>query len=285
MSGQPAPGSILLHMTKGEISKLIAWADNGQYSHAAIVIDNDTIAEAVAAGVRLYSLKQRLSEKDEFHWIDARAPAQPLGAGDLAAVAAVAQGYIGTPYPLNELLLLGVLCAARDKIPENEVARLVVRMALDYAIDADPKAMVCSEFVFRCFAEAATVPVHRLAPRIVIAPPKAVPFPDIDWLKLWQEYEDARQRAHGGPALPELVRAQDRRSDSAGDEVRELREKAARVRARLAAGRAGSGAADAAAAAATPVLDDPSPNPKMVTPGDLGGSPSFGPTERVVSSE
>src|SRR5512139_1678081 len=99
MNASLAPGSILLHMTKGEISKLIAWADNGQYSHAAIVLDDDKIAEAVAAGVREFPLADRLAQADEFRWIDAYAPAQPLGAADLEAVRTVAKGYVGVPYP------------------------------------------------------------------------------------------------------------------------------------------------------------------------------------------
>jgi hypothetical protein len=282
MNASLAPGSILLHMTKGEISKLIAWADNGQYSHAAIVLDDDKIAEAVAAGVREFPLADRLAQADEFRWIDAYAPAQPLGAADLEAVRTVAKGYVGVPYPLNELMLLGLVCAARDKIPEHEWARWIVREAFDLALAADPKSQVCSEFVFRCFAEAKTSPARRLAPRIVVEPRREVPFPDINWGALWKEYEDARQRAHGPPTRPRtpLRPAVAATRPVEGDRVDldELRAKAAQVRARR-----GVGAIAAATAAAGPI-EDPRPNPKLVTPADLAASPSFSVAARVVSS-
>ena len=282
MNDRLAPGSILLHMTKGEISKLIAWADDGMYSHAAIVLDAGTIAEAVSEGIRQFRLADRLADAADFRWIDAYAPAQPLGADDLEAVRAVAQGYLGAPYPLNELLLLGLICAARDKIPGNGWLRLIVREAFDLALDPDPGAQVCSEFVFRCFAEAKTSPARRLAPQIVIEPRQHVPFPEIDWWALWREYEAARDRAHGTTKppgrLPEPSAAATRLGEGVLADADELRAKAAQIRARYGIGRI---AAEAVAAGRN---EDPRPNPKLVTPADLAGSPSFRLAGRIVSS-
>jgi len=282
MNDRLAPGSILLHMTKGEISKLIAWADDGIYSHAAIVLDADTIAEAVSEGIRQFPLAQRLADAAEFHWIDAYAPAQALGADDLNAIRAVAQGYLGAPYPLNELLLLGLICAARDKMPGNGWLRLMVREAFDLVLDPDPQAQVCSEFVFRCFAEAKTSPARRLAPHIVVEPRRSVPFPEIDLRALWKEYEAARNKAHGTPKppgkLPDPTAAATRLGAGVFADADELRAKAAQIRARYGIGPI---AAEGVAAGRT---EDPRPNPKLVTPADLAGSPSFSLAGRVVSS-
>lgn len=284
-------GDILLHMGKGEISKLIAWAGSSDYSHAALVIDVDTIAEAVSVGARTLPLKDRLAQAEEFRWIDAFRPSKAIAEADLALVRQVAKGYLGVPYPLNELFVLGVVCAVRDKLPQHPWARLVVRLALDHVVNSDPKAQVCSEYVYRCFAEAATRPPRALAPRIVIEPPVDTPFPDIDWLALWKEYEAARQ--HSQPhavaaSKPTLAGAAQAgfAAVAAAAEVGEdeLRDKAAAVRARLAASRAkvlASANGHVAAAPQAP-LPDPLPNPKTVLPADLASSPSFAKGARVL---
>lgn len=284
------PGTVLLHMTVGEISKLIAWANNGQYSHAAIYLGGDDLAEAVSAGTVIGKLSQRLDMRDKFRWIDAYVPATPFTDTDIQLVRDVAHRYLGSPYPLQELALLGVLCAARDKFDAPPLARWVMREAMNYLADVlDPgfKGLVCSEFVYRALAEAATAPPRRLAPRIVVTARAPQPFPDIDWHALYQEYIEASERARHTPAaLPERVRdaaLQPGPEPADEREFAELRALAARVRRvhGLAEPAAPRRERQALGLAQLPPVDL-APNPKTVTPSDLADSPSLRYAARVL---
>jgi hypothetical protein len=70
-------GDVLLHMGRGELSKLIAWVGDSQYSHAAVVIDETQLMEAAASGVRLASLVQRTAMIANFHYVDVFRPTRP----------------------------------------------------------------------------------------------------------------------------------------------------------------------------------------------------------------
>src|SRR5215469_9490855 len=152
-------GDVLLHMGRGELSRLIAWVGDSAYSHAAVVFDDDRLIEAAASGVRYAPRSARAGMTENFHYIDVFRPNR-LQRHDREAMVSLLQGalnpYLGRPYPMTSLFTLGIVCAVRNKIPGSRDLRRVVRMALDLVIENDPDKVVCSELVYRGFDEAAT---------------------------------------------------------------------------------------------------------------------------------
>jgi hypothetical protein len=257
-------------MGDGEISKLIAWASNSRYSHSALVLDSSTLIEATGAGVKTKPLAPRLTDSQEFSLIDAwrfgGVDAQ-LSAARLAALQDSARSFLGAPYPLNQLFELGIVCALRDKLAWPEPLKWLLRIALDQAVHSDPGQMVCSEFIYRSFADAKTEPPGALRPIIDVVAAAQLPFPDIDWFALYREYEEARQASpHTLPAAP--LRASAAPSPAAPATVdpehaalaRQIRQMRRSARTPMA------GIAEIVA---------PWPNPETVTPEDFATSPSF----------
>ena len=281
-------GDVLLMLGEGPLSQLIAWCGDSIYSHAALVAAGGDLIEAAAKGVRRYPLAQRIADQANYHFVDAFRPlardGSALDDGDRASVLAHAQSLLGTPYPLDQLATLGVLVAVRGKLPRQPLARLVVREALDRLVRDDPSHMVCSELVYRSFAECDAQPRGRLAPRIVSAPRGSEPFPQVDWKALWDEVwpllrpqrqavlADATRAALAGDAQAERRLATPAPDDGLEDS--------------LAQARAALGVADAPAmlsgAAATPPVPATDPNPRLVTPLDLALTPSHVALGRVM---
>ena len=294
------PGDVLLMLGEGPLSQLIAWCGDSIYSHAALVADQGELIEAAASGVRRYPLAKRLADTVNYHFIDAFRPlardGSALGSADTALVLAHAQSLLGVPYPLDQLATLGVIVAVRGKLPGDPRVRLVVREALDHVVRDDPSHMVCSEVVYRSFAECAAQPVGRLAPEIVLEPRGTAPFPQIDWKALWEEVwplirperrpalqaETARLRrgaslsqAAAGEAMPEG-------DATAEDDLPAMLQRAREtlgVQAHAATAELATGRATAPGAASIPV---PDPNPKLVTPLDLAATPSHVELGRVM---
>ncbi len=285
-------GDVLLMMGEGPLSELIAWASDGAYSHAAIVADAGDLIEATTGGVVRTPLRARLADRDHYRFIDAVRMDGGHGPGlepaDAAAVLARAASLLGMPYPVDELALFGVIMAVRGKWPRHALGRLLVRVALDHALPDDTGRVVCSEVVYRAYAECTAEPAGRLAPVIVVGERGTAPFPDIDWKRLleqlWpllgprdrQALEPARTALLAGtedgaglPGLPVV-----------GDDELEAARRAALERAGLLAGEGGRAAR----------LDDPGtvvpdPNPRLVSPQDLAASPSFVPLGRVMQRD
>lgn len=273
-------GDLLLMMGDGPLSDLIAWASDGVYSHAAIVADGGELIEASLAGVRRYPLAGRMQEQAHFHYIDAFRLRDRRGdaftAADLELVRRHAQDMLGAPYAVDQLALLGVVMAVRGKWPAHPLARRLVRIALDHALPAESPGMVCSEVVYRAWAECAATPRGALAPEIVEGARGTAPFPDIDWKALFDEIGpllggksrvDAAAGLRG--AMPPAATAADAwlLADGAPDVPDEALEQARQeVLARL-DNRAlmRSSGVDAAL--------DARPNPRLVSPQDLANSP------------
>lgn len=273
------PGDVLLHRGSGQLSALIAWAGDSPFSHAAFVYDDAQISEAAAVGVRHMPLPGRLVDATDFLRIDVYRPTAELAANQLAAVRAVADGYLGTPYPINELTQLAVICALRDKIPHDNRLRLLLREVSDHLIDNDPHHLVCSEFVYRAFAEAKLTP--SIAPRIAILDWVDTPFPEINWLELIIELEEDKKRAQNAQKN-RGVPAPSPPSPSLRDDVAvstdELRQKHAELREALGVSAKATPATNSAAivnAMAGPLLFEPNPNPRTILPADLASSPDF----------
>lgn len=281
-------GDILLMMGEGPLSDLIAWASDGRYSHAAIVVDGGDLLEASLAGVRRVPLARRVAEYDHYHFIDAYRPhdrrERAYDACARGLVVAHAGGMLGRPYPVDQLALMGVVMAVRGKWPRHPLGRWLARVALDRALPAESPAMVCSEVVYRAWAECAVDPRGAMAPRIVEGPRGDARLPDIDWWALWEEFGPlVKARA---PVLPQAGALLAGRGDAGaalagalGDLPDAELERARReVLARLGAGagadadvllRSGAGGEAHGGAAGLPA-----PNPRLVSPQDLANSPS-----------
>lgn len=292
---------VLLMMGVAPLSQLIAWCGDSIYSHAALVADGGDLIEASAQGVRRYPLARRLADRAEYRFVDAFRPLARDGStlqdDDRARVLAHAKSLLGTPYPLDSLATLGVLVAVRGKLPSHWLARLVVREALDHLVRDDPSHMVCSEMVYRAFAECDAQPRGRLAPTIVLEPRGTAPFPKIDWKALWEEVwpllRPGRQAALGevapraaraggtADAAPLLAAAVP--DDGLEDSLAQARAALGVAGAQVAAAqRLRSALGDAAQPA--PPIPIPDPNPKLVTPLDLAATPSHKAVGRLMEA-
>ncbi len=273
----PRSGDLILMLSTGPVSAMIAWCGDSIYSHAALMADNGDMLEASASGVRRYPLAKRLADRAEVVYLDAfrslDKSGEPLGDAERAAVVAAGETFLGTPYEFDRLLEIGVISAVRQKIPKHPLARLLVREALDHLLENDDRAMICSEFVYNSFLLAKVDPPGSVIPGIVVAPPSDLPFPQIDWVafakEMWQLLQ-ARPKAAvlRATAMPEALGADIADEDIAG--------RMAEARRRLGGGLL---AASVPAAAGSPV---PNPNPKLVTPLDLASSPSHTALGRLV---
>ncbi|WP_262378471.1 hypothetical protein [Luteimonas viscosa] len=289
-------GDILLMLGEGPLSELIAWASDGDYSHAAVVADGGDLIEAAASGVRRYPLAQRIADQTNYHFIDAYRMhgdgGGPLDAADLADVLAKAQSLLGIPYPVDQLALLGVIMAVRGKWPVHPWTRLLVRVALDHALPDSTDGMVCSEVVYRAYAECAAAPPGRLAPEIVVGARGTAPFPDIDWKALFDEVwpllrPEGRQSLQAPRTLVNAMRSVDLSGageaegslPAVSDEELELARQG--VLAKSAHGVVAKEGADALLrTGAGPV--DRTPNPRLVSPEDLADSPSLARLGRLM---
>ena len=265
-------GDILLMMGEGPLSDLIAWASDGVYSHAGIVVDGGELVEASLGGVRRYPLARRMNEFEHFHFIDAWRPRDGRGrafaATERGLVREHAATMLGLPYPVDQLALLGVVMAVRGKWPAHPVLRKLVRIALDRALPTQSPGMVCSEVVYRAWAECAAEPRGNIAPAIVEGERGTAPLPPIDWKRLAEEFgplllPQPASRLRGTAPLEVLSLAED--PDAPTDEA--LEEARQQVLSRL--GRGGP--------LCTPAPGAPAghhPNPRLVSPQDLANSPS-----------
>lgn len=276
-------GDILLMMGEGPLSDLIAWASDGVYSHAGIVVDGGELVEASLSGVRRYPLARRMTDFEHFHFIDAWRPrdgdGRAFGPDDLALVRDHAATMLGLPYPVDQLALLGVVMAVRGKWPAHPFLRRIVRIALDRALPAQSPGMVCSEVVYRAWAECAAEPRGRLAPAIVEGERGTAPLPPIDWLRLVEEFGPilfpkpaGRLRGPGPVDIGSLSEDPDAPTDEALEQARQ------QVLSRL-----GHGSLLRASAAGAPGSHHP--NPRLVSPQDLANSPATWCVGRLLERE
>ncbi len=271
-------GDLILMLSTGPVSAMIAWCGDSAYSHAALMADNGDMMEASASCVRRYPLAKRLADSSEVVYLDAfrsvNKAGLPLSDAERAAVVAAGEVFLGTPYEFGKLLEIGIISAVRQKLPEHPLARYLVREALDHLLENDDRAMICSEFVYNCFLLAKVDPPGAVTPTVVVAPPSGLPFPKIDWVAFAKEmWELLQARPHAAAlramASPETL--------GVGIQDEELTGRMAEVRARL--GLHGLMASPAPAAAGSVV---PNPNPKLVTPLDLATSPSHSALGRLA---
>ena len=271
-------GDLILMLSTGPVSAMIAWCGDSAYSHAALMADNGDMMEASASGVRRYPLAKRLADSSEVVYLDAfrsvNKAGLPLSDAERAAVVAAGEVFLGTPYEFGKLLEIGIISAVRQKLPEHPLARYLVREALDHLLQNDGRAMICSEFVYTSFLLAKLAPPGPVTPTVVVAPPSGLPFPKIDWVAFAKEMWQLLQARPHAAALRATASPETLGVDIGDDE---LTGRMAQARAKLGVG--GLLASSAPAAAGSVV---PNPNPKLVTPLDLASSPSHSALGRLV---
>ncbi|MEV0290682.1 hypothetical protein AB0H36_41690 [Kribbella sp. NPDC050820] len=157
------PGDVLLFHGNSFLSWAIRLFDNTDVNHAALALDETTLAEAAARGLRRAPLAAAVATND--YMTVRRYPN-----ADLASVIGTAGGWVDrrSPYAYQQIVLLGLLAATRA-IPVGGFGRRMLRSILDHAaaalnafVDVDGhRSMICSEFVYRSFSEAPSDPRER----------------------------------------------------------------------------------------------------------------------------
>lgn len=194
-------GDLLLMLGKSQLSKLIAWFGDSIYSHVSLVSADGLLIEGIRPIVAESPLAARLASDGPVVFVDAyrslAADGSPLGDDDRAAVLRHARSLIGTTFAQDDLVTIGLLVALRGKPRHLPVwLRWLIREATDHAIRADSDRMLCSEFAYRAFADADTVPARRLARPIVPGEPSDLPFAEVDYIKLQEEVREMLKPKH-----------------------------------------------------------------------------------------
>lgn len=280
-------GDLLLMLGKSQLSKLIAWFGDSRYSHVSLVSVDGLLIEGIRPAVKESPLADRLAADGPVVFVDAyrslAADGGALDADDRAAVLRHARSMIGTTFAQDDLVTIGLLVALRGKPRHLPVwLRWLIREATEHAIRADSDKMLCSEFAYRAFADADTVPARRLARPIVPGEPSDLPFPDVDYAKLQEEVREMLKPKH--KVLEQGVVGAEAVMESAPvwDTVDALELDDATLDVSIAALRTRMGlesshmenanVVDGLFGAGLPALGPP--NPKLVRPRDLADSPA-----------
>ncbi|HYM20543.1 MAG TPA: hypothetical protein VEW28_06015 [Candidatus Kapabacteria bacterium] len=175
--GQPVhrsdlkPGDVFLYHGTATISSLIRFFDGSDYSHTGIYF-NDSVLEAVSEGVKLRGLDESVNGVayvDIYRWVSGGIDTLGSAGFPAAPVLARCEWYhkTGDRYAYEELFLLSILASVRH-IPLPIVMPLV-RIYLDRAsavlpilLSENKEPMICSELIYRVYAEADTAGKYRL---------------------------------------------------------------------------------------------------------------------------
>jgi len=153
-------GDVLLFRGTSALSWAIRLFDGGDVNHAAIALGDGHLAEAAGAGLVLADIEPAVA-RNTFVEVRRRHDVAPA---DIADVVATAQRYVtnGNRYAYQQIFLLALLGITR-RIPAPRAARRLLRSAMDHAaaalndlIPSGRTRMICSEFVYRTYAEAST---------------------------------------------------------------------------------------------------------------------------------
>lgn len=155
-------GDVLLYHGRGFVSWAIRKFDGTDVNHAAIALDGERLGEAAGSGLQIAPIPASVSSND-FVVVRRFGAADPID-----PVIGIADGYLAgsKPYAYQQIVLLAILASTR-RIPLPGIGRRMLRSVLDHAAAAlnafvdkgdGTRSMICSEFVYRCYAEAAGDP-------------------------------------------------------------------------------------------------------------------------------
>lgn len=172
------PGDVLLSSDLNPISKLIKTINKSDYCHAALYT-GEAVIEAVFGGVEKSNLQERIADKeymDVYRFVsggnilgDPGWPAEP--------VIRRAEYYCkpGQKYAYRELFFLLVLLRAQYGRISKAIWRFFIQKYLSipelkekYELyidrkEKDEEPVICSELVYRCFAEATADQKYKLS--------------------------------------------------------------------------------------------------------------------------
>lgn len=184
---QLKPGDILLYHGTSFVSNMIRLADGEPYSHAGLFIgdgeamdnvegkniakgDAPYVAEMVGEGLIVDSIGNSINGAayvDVYRYYD-----HDRNSGDMSRVLMYCNRYIGekNKYAYDQIVLLAII-SSTYLLPDDPIQK-VVRHALAEAADViariindasgQKELMICSELVYRCFANAGlTVAIQR----------------------------------------------------------------------------------------------------------------------------
>jgi hypothetical protein len=156
------PGDVLLYRRHSLLGRLIRAFDSRDVSHAALFLgSDDDVAEAIGEGLLRRPLATSLGD-DRRDYILAYRWNGEIRPSDLIPVTKHAEAYLaaGVRYAHAEVMLAAFLALTR-KFPLTVNGRFLVRAILDRAAlrlltlpeVVRPSALMCSEFVYRCYLD------------------------------------------------------------------------------------------------------------------------------------
>lgn len=146
---------IFLYRGTSWLAKAIRFFDGTEYNHASIFVGQNQVVEAIGSGVERQSVEQSTSDAVKVSVF--RLMNRP---NDVLPVLEVVPKYEGNRYGYEQLLLLALICSFRKIRMNNAVARFLRRIlenaagSLLHLTNGDRNALICSEFVYRCYDEA-----------------------------------------------------------------------------------------------------------------------------------
>lgn len=158
------PCDILLYHGYSTTSRLIQWFDGSEYSHSS-VFNGSVVTEAVPEGVVQRSVAESMAHTEYVEVYRLRKKGVFVGSPELPAepVLRVISHYasLHDRFAYEEVVLLALLCTTR-RLPLPFLRGILDSAAAVIAdmLDEGKQPMVCSELVYRCFAEAS--PAYRL---------------------------------------------------------------------------------------------------------------------------
>jgi hypothetical protein len=161
----PIEADIILYKGTDFLSRAIEFFDDSPYSHASIRLDIDEVAECLAFPFPgLITRNTVANSMDVNHSNQVLVRRMKNRPSDMSPVTSRAKFYLqnGNTYAYFQIAQLAFLTLTR-KLFVVPILYDIARAACDIAAKAldssgDRKPMICSEFVNRCFHEAAPVP-------------------------------------------------------------------------------------------------------------------------------
>lgn len=140
MTGRAEPGQFGLSIIGGHVGRLVWFGqvivgDRSRWTHAFLVLDDETVVEAMPAGARLAPLEpyRKMADAGRAVFSDLK-----LTKGQVAAVVLTGREFVGTPYSFFDYVSLSL-------------ERLHIRPVWVQRRVESSGRMICSQLVDRCY--------------------------------------------------------------------------------------------------------------------------------------